>query len=109
MSMLSRLFAQLDLPFVPFVLLAALPLIAILLLLIKGSKGGVPRSTYSPPRVEILTVEDVAKACDVSSKVVQQWANNGLAVVCPSKGIVLVRPQDLEKFFADNLAVSAGG
>ncbi len=93
---------------------ALLPLILVaVLLLLTRVQGGLrmlsSKPSQSRPQVQILTLRDVADVCGVSDRVVRRWIRQGLPTVHPSKGVILVRPKDLETFFEDHVTVTRGG
>lgn len=59
------------------------------------------------PTVNILTIRDTADVCGVSVREVRRWIERGLSVVRIGR-VELVRPRDLEMFFADHVQGEIG-
>jgi excisionase family DNA binding protein len=98
--------------FAPAGLVALLALlIPLLALVLSRSRSAWFSRRRSPPakgRVNILTIEDVADICGVSSRVVRQWIEQGLPVIRLGK-VVLIHPEDLAAFFEKHRARDGPG
>lgn len=57
------------------------------------------------PPADLLTVAEVARSFDVSTRTVRRWMRDGLLVACRIGRTVRVHPDDLARFIKANRTI----